>query len=120
MGALIAVAALAAQATGPAASAPPPSSPPPSSPTSETSAASQVGSITYVDLEGGVGYSTNPNLSFESSSGAAFGRLSVRAVHTRVSARTTTVLSGFAQRRSTRRPTAPRNRLTSALGTMPR
>ena len=97
MGALIAVAALAAQATGPAASAPPPSSPPPSSPTSETSAASQVGSITYVDLEGGVGYSTNPNLSFESSSGAAFGRLSVRAVHTRVSARTTTVLSGFAQ-----------------------
>lgn len=92
MGALIAVAALAAQATGPASSAPVPSTPP-----ADTSAASQAGSITYVDLEGGVGYSTNPNLSFESNSGAAFGRLSVRAVHTRVSARTTTVLSGFAQ-----------------------
>jgi hypothetical protein len=92
MGALIAAAALAAQATGSASSAPPPTTS-----SADTSVASQVGSITYVDLEGGAGYSTNPNLSFQSNSGAAFGRLSVHAVHTRVSARTTTVLSGFAQ-----------------------
>ena len=52
---------------------------------------------TYVDLEGGAGYSTNPNLSLGSDTGAGFGRISAHVVHTRVSTRTTTVLSAYAQ-----------------------
>lgn len=55
------------------------------------------GQSTYVDLEAGVGYATNPLLRFGSNTGAAFGRLSAHAVHTRISERTTTVLSAFAQ-----------------------
>lgn len=94
MGALIAV-ALAAQATTAQPSAVAPSSAPPAS----TSTADPVrrGSVTYVDLEAGAGYSTNPSLMITNPQGAAFGRLSARAVHTRVSERTTTILTGFVQ-----------------------
>lgn len=64
-----------------------------------TSAAPQVrrGQSTYVDLEGGLGYSTNPELDLGGNTGSAFGRLSIHGVHIRVSERTTTVLSAFAQ-----------------------
>lgn len=94
MGALVAV-ALAAQATIAQA----PLRPPSSAPQAAASAAEPIarGTVTYVDLEGGVGYSTNPTLSITDAKGAAFGRLSARAVHTRISDRTTTVLTGFVQ-----------------------
>lgn len=51
----------------------------------------------YVDVEGGLGYSTNPYLTPGKGSGHAFVRGSVRAVHTRVSARTSTTLSAFGE-----------------------
>ncbi len=93
MGALVAV-ALAAQAT----TAQPSSAPPSSAPPAATSSAEPVsrGRTTYVDLEAGAGYSTNPSSAVKSE-GAAFGRLSARAVHTRISDRTTTVFTGFVQ-----------------------
>lgn len=94
MGALVAV-ALAAQATTAQPSAAAPSSAPPAA----TSSADPVsrGRTTYIDLEAGAGYSTNPSLRVGNSKSAAFGRLSARAVHTRISDRTTTVLTGFVQ-----------------------
>ncbi len=90
MGALLIISALAAQATA---------VPSPAPPATATTAGdgSSVGSSTYVDLEAGAGYGTNPNLRFGDNTGSGFGRISAHAVHTRVSARTTTVFSGFAQ-----------------------
>lgn len=87
MGALLAVVALAAQAATTGESAPP----------TTPDAGPKAGSATYVDLEAGAGYSTNPTLSFNNDTGAGFGRVAARAVHTRVSARTTTVLQAFGQ-----------------------
>lgn len=55
------------------------------------------GQSTYVDLEGGAGYSTNPLQQIGKSNGSGLGRVSAHAVHRRVSTRTTTVLSGYAQ-----------------------
>src|SRR5262245_49505483 len=86
MSALIVVAVLAAQATGPAGSA-----------TSENREGSQPGIANYLDLEAGAGYSSNPFQSLVDDNGAGFGRIGLHAVHTRLSARTSTVLSGFAQ-----------------------
>jgi hypothetical protein len=88
MSALLIVAALAAQTT-PGTS--------PASSTDTTPAASKSGASTYVDIEGGAGYSSNPNLSIVNDEGSAFGRISVHAVHSRVSARTTTLLSAYAE-----------------------
>lgn len=86
MSALIAVtAALAAQTSTPTTAA------------TEAPEGPKVGTQTYLDIEGGVGYSTNPQLSLTSDSGRAFGRISAHAVHTRISERSTTVLSAFAQ-----------------------
>jgi hypothetical protein len=93
MGALVAV-ALAAQATTVQPSPPPSSAPPAAASTAEPISR---GTVTYVDLEAGAGYSTNPTLSITDAKGAAFGRLSARAVHTRITDRTTTVLTGFLQ-----------------------
>ena len=90
MSLLILVTALAAQAAAPAGSTPP-------NQTTETTGGPRTGSSSYVDLEAGAGYATNPILSQANSPGAGFGRIAVHAVHTRVSARTTTVLSGYAQ-----------------------
>jgi hypothetical protein len=87
MSALIVVAALAAQATGSAGT--------PSS--SDKPQGSLPGISTYVDLEAGAGYSSNSGQSLQSNSGAGFGRIGVHAVHTRLSERTSTVLSAFAQ-----------------------
>jgi len=89
---LAVLAALAAQvATQTGTSAPPPTLGDTTAPTR------RAGESTYIDLEAGAGYSTNPNLTFNSNSGAAFGRISAHVVRTRVSERTTTVLAGFAQ-----------------------
>lgn len=87
------VTALAAQATSPTDSSPPTTS----SSSAEAKQGPQTGSSTYVDLEGGAGYSSNPNLSLVDSGGAGFGRISAHAVHTRTSARTATVISAYAQ-----------------------
>lgn len=55
------------------------------------------GQSTYVELEGGAGYSSNPNLGLVNGQGGAFGRISVHAVHSRVSNRSTTLLSAYAE-----------------------
>jgi hypothetical protein len=92
MGPLIAaMAALAAQATGTTGSAPPATG------SSGAAEGSRSGQYSYVDFEGGGGYSTNPLMSLDSSDGRGFGRLAVHAVHTRASALSTTVLSGYAE-----------------------
>jgi hypothetical protein len=88
MSALIAfTAALAAQTT-------PPASTPATTP---SEARPKAGEATYLDIEAGAGYSTNPQLSLTSDNGRAFGRIAAHAVYTRLSDRSTTVLSAFAQ-----------------------
>jgi hypothetical protein len=83
MSALVAVGALLAQTAT-------------SVPLQETAEGPKVGQTTYIDLEGAVGYSTNPFLSFESDDGRGFGRVSLHAVHARTTVRTTTLLSAYA------------------------
>jgi hypothetical protein len=95
MSGLALVAGLAAQAATQTGAPPTPA--PNAAPSGTTAAAAAIGQTTYVDLEAGVGYSTNPVLSLDSNNGAAFGRISAHAVHTRITDRTTTVFSGFAQ-----------------------
>jgi hypothetical protein len=92
MGALIIVAALAAQAATTGGS-------PSTTSTSTDSTAPKVnaGETNYVDLEAGAGYSSNPQLSVANDQGSAFGRVSLHAVHSRVSARSTTLLSAYAE-----------------------
>lgn len=89
MGPLLVISAAAAQVVGA------PETPPTA--TESTAPATRRGQATYVDLEGGVGYSTNPDLRFGGANGSVFGRVSVRGVHTRISERTTTVLSAYVQ-----------------------
>ena len=93
MAAVIAlIATLAAQTAAQTTTAPPP---PPT--TAEPAKGRNVGRLTYVDLEGGLGYSTNPQFSFGSNTGSGNGYISLHAVHTRITDRTTTLLSAFAQ-----------------------
>jgi hypothetical protein len=87
MSALAIVTAFAAQA---ATSAPAPTS-------TEPTQGTKVGQSTYVDIEGGAGYSTNPEFSLTQDHGSAYGRISVHAVHARRSARSTTVLSAYGE-----------------------
>lgn len=82
------IAALAAQS---ATAAPAPT------PTAEPTNERNFGQVTYLDLEGGAGYSTNPQLSFSSNNGSADGYVSAHAVHSRITERTTTLLSAFGQ-----------------------
>lgn len=58
---------------------------------------SKVGESSYIDLEGGLGYSTNPYFSLAGGGGHAFVRASAHAVHTRYSARSTTTLSAYGE-----------------------
>lgn len=89
MGALIVLtAALAAQTAAGGAT---------STSADKEAAGARAGQSTYLDVEGGVGYSTNPELRLNSGGGEAFGRIAVHAVHRRVSARTTTLLSAYAE-----------------------
>lgn len=87
MSALFVISALAAQVGTPPASAKP----------ADATEGPKVGHSTYLDVEAGAGYSTNPFLSANDHGGRGFGRVSLHAVHTRVSERTTTLLSAYAQ-----------------------
>lgn len=90
-------AVIALMATLAAQSAQSTTAPTSSLPSTEPSEARTLGQSTYLDLEGGAGYSTNPELSFGSNTGGAHGYVSVHAVHTRITDRVTTLLSAFAQ-----------------------
>jgi hypothetical protein len=92
-GLLILTAALAAQA------ATAPGTAPATVPATDNAMAPEfkVGQRSYLDLEGGAGYSTNPQLSVVNDQASAFGRVSLHAVHTRVSQRSTTLLSAYAE-----------------------
>jgi hypothetical protein len=89
MSALLIAAALAQ--VGTAAGSTPPASADATAPQVHT------GKTTYIDLEAGAGYSSNPNLSIVNDQGSAFGRVSLHAVHSRVSDRSTTLLSAYAE-----------------------
>ena len=89
--ALAVLASLAAQAAQSTAGGTPPAT------QSEEAKASSVGQFTYLDLEGGVGYSTNPRFAFGSDTGGANGYVSLHAVHSRITDRTTTLISAYAQ-----------------------
>jgi len=86
---LAAIAAQVASQTGTATPAP--------SSTDATVPATHLGTSTYVDLEAGAGYSSNPIMKVGGGNSAAYGRISAHVVHTRFTERTTTVFSGFAQ-----------------------
>lgn len=63
----------------------------------DATATSRKGKSDYVDLEAGVGYSSNPFLSSSSGSGRGFGRISGRLVHNRWTERSTTSLSAYGE-----------------------
>lgn len=88
MGPLLIVAALAAQVGAPGGD---------KSSTDKNAAKVSSGQSTYVDIEAGVGYASNPNLAIVNDQGAAFGRISLHAVHSRVSSRSSTLISAFAE-----------------------
>jgi hypothetical protein len=88
MSALVIIAALAAQ-TAPTAGS--------SKPTDTAAPVVNSGESNYVDVEAGAGYSSNPNLSVVNDEGSAYGRISLHGVHSRVSARSTTLLSAYAE-----------------------
>lgn len=87
MSALFAITVFAAQAATP--------TPAPAS--TEPATGPNVGQSTYLDVEAGAGYSTNPLLSLSSNQGSGFGRVALHAVHTRVSERTTTAISAYGE-----------------------
>ena len=93
MGALLIVATLAAQVGTTGTSTPSPS-------TDATAPQTHAGQTTYADFEVGAGYSTNPNMTVLNDEGAGFGRISVHAVHSRVSALATTLISAYAENAS--------------------
>jgi hypothetical protein len=86
MSALGIITAFAAQAATPATA--PASNEPAKGP--------KAGQSTYLDIEAGAGYSTNPLFSLTRDDGSAYGRISLHAVHSRISARSTTVVSAYA------------------------
>jgi len=88
MSPLLIVAALAAQTSTPA--------PAPAS-TESTGPKINPGTSTYVEIEAGAGYSSNPTLAIINDQGSAFGRIALHAVHSRVSARSTTLVSAYAE-----------------------
>ena len=92
MSAFVALAASLAAQTAAQTGAPPADASPTDKPASP-----KAGQLTYLDLEAGVGYSSNPSLSFTSSQGQAFGRIAAHGVHTRFTERTTTLLSAYAE-----------------------
>ena len=91
MSSLLVVAAFAAQAAATTGGSIPPAS------TDTTSPKVSPSESNYIDLEAGVGYSSNPLLSTVNDQGSAFGRISLHGVHSRVSARSTTLLSVYAE-----------------------
>ena len=91
MDALFIVAALAAQ-VAPATSTTAPAA-------TDKPAKSTTGQSTYVDLQADAGYSSAPDFG-SGRNGSAFGRISVHAVHSRFSARSSTLLSAYADNTS--------------------
>jgi len=85
---IILTAALAAQATSPTTGTTEPT---------EATSEYKTGQSTYLDIEGGLGYATNPQFSLASDHDSGFGRISLHGVHTRISARTTTLVSAYAE-----------------------
>lgn len=73
-----------------------PTGAPPPEATSPQAEESVLGVSTFADIEGSVGYSTNPQLQLNSS-GQAFGRISIYAAHARQTARSSTVLSLYGE-----------------------
>jgi hypothetical protein len=94
MTALTILAAAAAAQAATQTGAPPAQTAPQSAPADSQR---KPGETNYLDIEGGLGYSSNPLLEFGSDTGAGFGRISLHAVHARVSERSTTLLSAYAQ-----------------------
>lgn len=91
MGALIVLAAaVTAQATTGSSAAST------TTPTDTAAPGRKPGSTTYVDLEAGAGYATNPELQLNGD-GSGYGRISLHALHSRVSERTTTLVSAYAE-----------------------
>jgi len=72
---------------------------PATSPSTSDVAAPKIsnGETTYIDLEAGAGYSSNPQFAIVNARGSAFGRVSLHAVHSRISSRSTTLLSAYAE-----------------------
>lgn len=68
-----------------------------SSSASDSVSTTRKGKSDYVDLEAGVGYSSNPFLAIGSGTGRAYGRLSAHAVHNRWTERSTTSLSAYGE-----------------------
>lgn len=52
---------------------------------------------TYVDIDGGVGYSTNPKLEFGDDTESVFARASIRAYHAWTTERSVTALTAFVE-----------------------
>ena len=75
----------------------------------DTENARKVGQRTYVDLEGGVGYSTNPQFSIPSDEGSGNGYVSVHAVQPAFTDRTTTLCLPTPRRQRTLAITDPTN-----------
>ena len=75
--------------------APPPDQPPAGTAT-EQGESPRLGVSTIVDLEGNIGYSSNPQL-IRGGSGQLFGRGSIYVAHARQDARSSTVLSAFGE-----------------------
>jgi hypothetical protein len=88
---IVLVATMAAQ------TAPSTSAPLPTTTTAQPTKPRGFGQQSYLDLEGGLGYSTHPRFCRVSGNGSGDGYVSVQAVHARITDRTTTLLSAFAQ-----------------------
>ncbi len=69
---------------------------PPAQPPVEQGEEARLGVSTIVDLEGSLGFSSNPQLQSDGS-GQAFGRVSIYAAHARQSVRSSTVLSAYGE-----------------------
>jgi hypothetical protein len=70
---------------------------PPTTPEDQEATPPPRASITYLDLTGSLGYSSNPLLRLGDSQSAAFGRASARGVHAWNSAISSTSLSAFVE-----------------------
>lgn len=93
----LSILAAAAAAQAAAQTGTPTTTPSATAPTAASGTQRTPGESDYLDLEGGLGYSTNPLLKVGSGLGRAFGRVSLHAVHSRVSERSTTLISAYAQ-----------------------
>lgn len=89
---LAVAAAIAVQSIAPQATVPTPAAVP-----DDGTPVAHLGNSTYLDLEAGAGYGTNPQLRILDSQGEAFGRASAHFVHTRKTVRTTTILSAYGE-----------------------